>query len=240
MSQKFKAVKPDPRILICQIIVISMLSFSFNNWTAIVLLFAIVDIITLFFVERGSNIKCLISFMGILCLQRLLQIVYIPFLSTIFAMFLIIVLKAIPVYMTVLILMRHTPMNELMAALRKLHIPMILLIPMAVMYRYIPTIRQESVYIHESLIMRGLNFSVQKIVKHPMSSIEHYFIPLLFRSEQITEELSAATLCKGLNAKKERTCCTEVKLRLPDCLYLIMLCIVTCILCYVNLHIELW
>lgn len=53
----FKAAKPDPRILIIQIITVSILSFSFGNWAA---------------------------------------------------MFLILFLKTIPVYITLLILMTHT------------------------------------------------------------------------------------------------------------------------------------
>lgn len=79
-------------------------------------------------------------------------------------------------------------MNELVAALRKIHIPMLFLIPFSVMYRYLPTIRQEFNYIHESLVMRGLHSSYKKVAFHPLQSAEHYLVPLLFRSEQIVEE----------------------------------------------------
>ena len=72
-----------------------------------------------------------------------------------------------------------------------------------------------------------------------MQSAEQYLVPLLFRSEQIVEELTAATLCKGLDINRERTCYTEVKLQCVDYLYLAAFLIIAGILIYVNLHIHL-
>lgn len=235
----FRPTKPDSRILIAQIIAVSVLSFSFGNWTATVLLFIFIDMLGCCFLGRQTGIRFLIVYSTIFSVQRLLSLIFVPFLSQVLAMFLILFLKSIPVYITLLILMRHTPMNELIAALQKIHIPMLLLIPFTVMYRYIPTIRQEFTYIHESLVMRGLHSSVKKTVCHPMQSAEHYLVPLLFRSEQIVEELTAATLCKGLDINRERTCYTEVKLQCVDYLYLAALLIIAGILVYVNLHIHL-
>lgn len=240
MEQKFRAAKPDPRILILQIIVMSVLSFSFGNWTAVILLFVAVDVLVWIFFDWRTSAKFLLGYFFVFFLQQLLQKIYIPVLSFLFPMFLMVIIRAMPVYMTWSILIRKTPMDELMAALRKLHIPMIVLIPMAVMYRYIPTIRQEIVYVHESLVMRGLHSSIWKILRHPVRSIEHFIIPLLFRSEKITEELSAATLCKGLCLERERTCCTDVRLEKEDFLYLFILFIAVGILIYVNTNLYLF
>lgn len=235
----FHTTKPDARILILQIILVSFLSFSLGNWTAILLLFLLIDLFGCYFLGIQTGVEFLLTYALTFGVQRLLSFVFIPVLSQVLAMFLILFLKAIPVYITVLVLMRHTPMNELLAALRKLHIPMLLLIPFSVMYRYLPTIRQECRYIHESLIMRGLHSSIKKVLRDPVKSAEHYLVPLLFRSEQITEELSAATLCKGLNVNRERSCYVEVKLQYIDYLYLMSFLVVTGVLLYVNTHIYL-
>src|SRR5699024_11699819 len=58
-------------------------------------------------------------------------------------------------------------------------------------------------------------------LKHLIPTIENYMVPLLFRSEKLSEELSAASLCKGLSVERNRSCCTEVKLTLADFLYLL-------------------
>lgn len=239
MNRIFKTAKPDSRILILQVVIVSILSFSFSNWIALLLLFLVIDALTGYFLSLKNGIKFLITFIVTLCVQRILTMIYIPVVSSVLAMFLVLFIKAIPVYMVLLILIKRTPMNELIAALRKIHIPMILLIPMSVMYRYIPTIRQECVYIHESLIMRGLHSSARKIFQNPLGSVEHYLVPLLFRSEQITEELSAATLCKGLDVNRERTCCTEVKLQTVDYLYAIIFFVISFVLVYVNTNLLL-
>lgn len=235
----FKTTKPDSRILILQIITVSVLSFSLGNWTAILLLFLLVDLVACCFLGIQTGSKYLVIYAVTFGVQRLLSFVFIPVLSQVLAMFLILFLKAIPVYITVLVLMRRTPMNELLAALRKLRIPMLFLIPFSVMYRYLPTIQQECAYIHESLVMRGLHASGKGACRHPLKSAEHYLVPLLFRSEQITEELSAATLCKGLNINRERSCCVEVKLQCADCLYLAVLFAISGVLLYVNWHVPL-
>ncbi len=235
----FKTTKPDSRILILQIIIVSILSFSLGNWTAILLLFLVVDLTACYFFGVRTGMKYLAAYGITYGIQRLLLLVFIPVLSQVLAMFLILFLKTIPVYIMILLLMRRSPMNELLTALRKLHVPMLFLIPFSVMYRYLPTIRQECKYIHESLLMRGLHSSKKMVLKHPMRSAEHYLVPLLFRSEQITEELSAATLCKGLHINRERSCYVEVKLQAADYLYLAGLLAVSGILLYVNSHIYL-
>lgn len=240
MNQKFRALKPDPRILILQIVIISGLSFSFKNWTAILLIFIVMDILIWIFFDWRISIKFLCCYFFIFFLKQLLQKIYIPVISFVFPMFLMMIIRTIPIYMVCNILVKRTPMNELLIALRKLHIPMITLIPMAVMYRYIPTLRMEIRYVYDSLSMRGLNSSTWKVLCNPVQSIEHFIIPLLFRSEKITEELSAATLCKGLNVEQERTCGTDVRLEIEDFLYIFLLLIIGLGLSYVNTHIYIF
>lgn len=112
-------------------------------------------------------------------------------------------------------------------------IPKSLSIPLMVVYRYVPTILQEFCYVNESLKMRGLNLSVRNL-KHLIPTIENYMVPLLFRSEKLSEELSAASLCKGLSVERNRSCCTEVKLTLADFLYLLGMAVVICGLLYLD------
>lgn len=59
-------------------------------------------------------------------------------------------------------------------------------------------------------------------------------VPLLFRSEKISEELSAASLCKGLSIGRKRTCCTDVRFTKEDYLYLSGMTVVTVALFFLN------
>lgn len=208
MDIDFSSTKPDARILILQIILVSVMSFSMQNMIAMIALFVIMDILCAIFLGLKEAGKNLVTYSLLWVLLYVLNTLNIPVISLIFPMFIMLMLRVLPAYITCLILVRRTPMNELMTSLRKLHVPMIVLIPVAVMYRYLPTVGKEITYVRESLKMRGLKLSV-----------ERFFVPLLFRSEKISEELSAATICKGMDVRRERTCVTDVRLESGDYLY---------------------
>ena len=67
-----------------------------------------------------------------------------------------------------------------------------------------------------------------------IKTLENYLVPLLFRSERISEELSAASLCKGLSIERKRTCCTNVRFTKEDYLYLLGMAIVIVLLFVLN------
>ena len=124
-------------------------------------------------------------------------------------------------------------MDELLYSLDRIHFPKSLSIPLMIVYRYVPTIIRELHYINENLKMRGLNLSLSNI-RHLIKTLENYLVPLLFRSERISEELSAASLCKGLSIERKRTCCTNVRFTKEDYLYLLGMAIVIVLLFVLN------
>lgn len=229
----FKTFKPDVRILILQIIVAGISGFSFHNETAIIGLFIVIDLVLLYWYGLKVFLSRMLTFMVMYGVVHGLMRVYIPILSLIIPLFLLMVIRIYPAYLLLRLLIDKAPMNELLYALDKLHVPKSLLIPLMVVYRYVPTILQEIHYINESLKMRGMNLSFSNM-KHLIKTLENYMVPLLFRSEKISEELSAASLCKGLSTDRKRTCCTDVRFTKTDILYLSGMAIVICGLCVLN------
>lgn len=65
----FKPAKPDPRILILQIILVGILSFYFQNQYAVYGLFFVVDILILFFynAEINTPLVVILTVITILC-----------------------------------------------------------------------------------------------------------------------------------------------------------------------------
>lgn len=157
----------------------------------------------------------------------------IPILSIIFPPFLMMMIKVYPIYLLLRLLVDKAPMNELLYVLDRIHISKSLSIPLMIVYRYVPTIIQEIHYINESLKIRGLNLSFSNL-KCLIRTLENYMVPLLFRSEKISEELSAASLCKGLSIGRKRTCCTDVRFTKEDYLYLSGMTVVTVALFFLN------
>jgi hypothetical protein len=229
----FKASKPDARILILQIVAASILSFYFKSQLATFCFFLVIDFLIFFWYGAKVFFQRLVAYACLNALTWGLLIVEIPVLSVVLPSFLMMIVRVFPIYLLLKLLMDKTPMDELLYSLDAIHIPKSLSIPLMVVYRYVPTILQEFCYVNESLKMRGLNLSVRNL-KHLIPTIENYMVPLLFRSEKLSEELSAASLCKGLSVERNRSCCTEVKLTLADFLYLLGMAVVICGLLYLD------
>ncbi len=219
MELVFKVTKPDARVLILQIILASYLSFSFNSLVALFLFFAVIDILVL--VQRGWRhcIRSLCIYVFLIILTWCLTFWDLSLLSTIFQLLFLLLIRVYPIFMLAGVLLVVTPMNELLAALEKMHVPKTLLIPLMVIYRYIPTLIREIGYVRESLKMRDSSASFSGILRHPLKKAEDFLVPLLYRSEKISEELAAAAIRKGLSVKRKRSCYTDVKLGLVDICY---------------------
>lgn len=229
----FKASKPDARILILQIVAAAILSFWFKNQWTTICFFLVIDLLVLFWYGAKIFLKRLIAYAVLNALIWGLLILEIPIISVVFPSFLMMIVRVFPIYLLLKLLMDKTPMDELLYSLDAIHIPKSLSIPLMVVYRYVPTILQEFRYVNESLKMRGLNLSFSSL-GHLIQTIENYMVPLLFRSEKLSEELSAASLCKGLSAYRKRSCCTDVKLTIADFLYLLGIIFVICGLLYLD------
>ena len=89
--------------------------------------------------------------------------------------------------------------------MRKLRLPQSVVIPLSVTFRYFPTIREEWDSIRAAMKMRGIRVS-----------LEHIMVPLIFSAVNVAEELSAAALCRGLDAPGEHTSYVEVAFGLAD------------------------
>ena len=229
----FKAAKPDSRILILQIIVTGILGFSFHSEFAVISLFLVIDFLLFYWYGIKVFVKRFLIYVIMWGMIWGFTTINIPILSIIFPPFLMMMIKVYPIYLLLRLLVDKAPMNELLYVLDRIHISKSLSIPLMIVYRYVPTIIQEIHYINESLKMRGLNLSFSNL-KCLIRTLENYMVPLLFRSEKISEELSAASLCKGLSIGRKRTCCTDVRFTKEDYLYLSGMTVVTVALFFLN------
>ena len=143
MRMNFKASMPDPRILIIQIVVVAGLASVFRNLLALFLLVLIVDFLLL--LQCGWTVfwKNLLSYAAMLLILFALQKIYIPVVSDLFPLFLLLMARLYPAYLAVRVLIEKTPMDELLFSLEIWRVPKLVLIPLAVIYRYIPTILKE-------------------------------------------------------------------------------------------------
>ena len=112
-----------------------------------------------------------------------------------------IVLRFMPGILTGMFVVSTTTVSEFIAAMEKLHISQKITIPLAVMFRFFPTVVEEAASINKAMSMRDIKFGGKKALK----MIEYRLIPMMTCSVKIGQELSAASLTRGLGGPDKRT-----------------------------------
>lgn len=121
----------------------------------------------------------------------------------------VLVRKVLPCLIIGKSILTSTEVSEFVATLWKMRFPQSIIIPVSVVFRYFPTLREEWQSLRMAMKMRGIGLSV-----------EHVMVPLMMSAVNISEELSAAALCRGLDQPGGHTCLWQVRFGLPDTLAL--------------------
>jgi energy-coupling factor transport system permease protein len=117
-------------------------------------------------------------------------------------------------------LVSTTTVSEFMAAMRRMHVTEKIAIPLSVMFRFFPTVREEYSAIGDAMRMRGVVLAGGK----PLKMLEYRFVPMMICSLKIGEELSTAALTRGLGAPVKRTNICSIGFRAQD-IVLLLLCL---------------
>jgi energy-coupling factor transport system permease protein len=131
----------------------------------------------------------------------------------------------VPIYLAAMLLIRTTTVSEFIAAFRKLHLPDTFIIPVSVMFRFIPTVTEEWQSIRDAMRFRGIGVSARAVVRQPMQTLECMLIPLLMSTATISGELAAASLARGLDSGAPRSCMAQVRMGPLD--YVLILACIT-------------
>lgn len=90
------------------------------------------------------------------------------------------------------------------------NVPQAFIIPISVVFRFIPTLGEESAAITDAMRMRGIQFGTKKFWQAPTAILEYRVVPLILSVVKIGDELSAAALTRGLGGLKHRTTISNI------------------------------
>lgn len=141
---------------------------------------------------------------------------------TMFTAWLSLVFKLYPCGMLAGIAVSTTRVNEFLSAMNKLHISKKIVIPFAVMLRYIPTIREDWRYIKDAMRLRDVSPSIIRLFTHPGMTVECLYSPLLMAASKAADELAIASVTRGIENPAPRTCLVRIRFRPQD--VLVILC----------------
>ncbi len=112
-----------------------------------------------------------------------------------------IVLRFLPGILTGMYVVSTTTVSEFICAMERMHVTQKITIPLAVMFRFFPTVAEEAGSINKAMAMRDIKFGGTKALQ----MIEYRLIPMMTCSVKIGQELSAASLTRGLGGPTKRT-----------------------------------
>lgn len=145
---------------------------------------------------------------GALQLQGSIQVMLIAFLG--------LVHKVYPAGMLAGIILSTTKVGEFLSAMNRSRIPKKIVIPLAVMLRYVPTIREDWRFIKDAMAMRDVSPSLKGFLMHPGMTIECIYVPLMMTASKAADELTIASVTRGIENPKPRTSWVQIGFKAAD------------------------
>ena len=115
-----------------------------------------------------------------------------------------------------------TKVGEFLSAMSRLHCPKKLTIPLAVMLRYLPTIREDWRFIKDAMALRDVSPTLWGFLKAPAMTVNCIYVPLLTAASKAADELSIASVTRGIEAPHPRTCLVELHMGVADWLAMLV------------------
>ena len=106
--------------------------------------------------------------------------------------------------------------HEFIVTMRTWHMPEGLLIAIAVMMRFLPMIKEHYRMICDSLKIRGIFTSRWMIIRHPLMFFEYILVPLLMNATRIAQDLTIASMTKGVASQNRKTSYMTYRFGLVD------------------------
>lgn len=137
-------------------------------------------------------------------------------LKTMLSSFFMLVRKVFPCGLLAAVIVSTTHVNEFMSAFSRMRVPRQVTIPLAVMLRYIPAIREDWRFIKDAMRMRGVSPSLAGFMRRPGMTVECLYVPLMMGASNVADELSMASVARGIENPAPRTCFTPIEFRASD------------------------
>lgn len=208
----------DPRMKFILVIVVTVFTFMVDITWLFIYYYAL--ILALFFATKlyKKGIKVLVFLAIMLTIQVLSKNIQNKEFRDSFVIVIVLIQRVSAFVVMGIWMSSNMKVGNFVTALENMRVPKGLTITFAVVFRYIPTIKQEFYYIKNAMKLRGVGINFKNVVFHPIKTFEYSFVPLVIRCMAIADELSASAMTRGLDLKTKRVSYLEVKIKPADIL----------------------
>lgn len=211
-----KGVWLDPRaklFLILMCVLSSMVAPSLACQLALVLLIAVLGALCGMW---KYSVKAVCFYAVVCALTVWIMATMTGTLRTMFVAFLGLFHKVYACGMLAGIVLSTTKVSEFLSAMNRIHAPKKFVITFAVMLRYIPTIREDWHYIKDAMRMRDVSPTLRGFFSRPKMTVECIYVPLLMMASRAADELTIASVTRGIENPNPRTCLVRIKCGIAD------------------------
>ncbi len=206
----------DPRTKVILLLITSAFSALIPNGTYTVIWIALVAIIGGLLGEVVRALRAAVVFAAL----WLFMVFVLPTLSgvlhTSLLVWLGLVFKCYPCCMIAGIMIATTQIGEFMAAMAKWRVPRSVVIPIAIMFRYFPTVKEDWNHIKDAMALRGIGLAPWQFMKNPEAVIDALYLPVLVTASKTVDELSASAITRGIENPRMRSSRLEIRMKIMD------------------------
>jgi energy-coupling factor transporter transmembrane protein EcfT len=220
----------DPRMKIIITLAFSTMLFCTAKELTILISLLVVFVIFLFSGLVKKSIKFILAYIIIVVFNYVINLISIESLTILLSAITYTMLKFIPLVMLSYWLFSTVKVNELIVALEQIKIPKSIILSLAVLFRFLPTVTEELGYIRDTMKMRNIDLSFKRAILQPVKTTEYIMIPLLLRSVKISDELATAALTRGIDGENKRTSLRKVYISFPEIVFVVLFILFTAFL----------
>lgn len=224
LKQNKMRFRLDPRTKVAfMALITTLLFFVYENMFFVTVLAFIPFCFLMIIGQKKLSITYGILFLLSILAKQTQNTMQLPtIINSISVLLVALVMRFFPAFMMAYYIILSTEASEFIVAMEKVHISENFIIPITVIFRFIPTINEEYRFIKDAMKMRGIQFGSKKNFLRPGTLLEYRYIPLLMSIVKIGDELSAAALTRGLGAPIKRTHIAKVEFCIYDLIILII------------------
>ncbi|MCR4642227.1 MAG: energy-coupling factor transporter transmembrane protein EcfT [Lachnospiraceae bacterium] len=133
----------------------------------------------------------------------------------------------------------NAPTGKLIASLDRLKIPRAATISLAVLFRFMPTVKNEYAAIRQAQRYREIGTSVKSVFLKLPQLFEYTIVPLLIRTTKIADELTASAEVRGMKLEGDYNPYYEVKMKAFDLFALLLSIVIPMGICFMDHRIRM-
>ncbi|MBE6015948.1 MAG: energy-coupling factor transporter transmembrane protein EcfT [Lachnospiraceae bacterium] len=210
----------DPRTKIILLIITVIFSVYVPNGIFTSLWIAMITVLGVMLGRIKKTVRAAIIFAALMYIAVFLLPCLDGTIHTSLLVWLALMFKCYPGFMLASVVVGTTQISEFMAALAKWNIPKALVIPLAIMFRYFPTVKEDWGFIKDAMAIRGISASPICFLKNPGAVVDALYTPILVTASRAADELSASAISRGIENPGRRTSRLDIRFRPADIAWL--------------------